>query len=153
MNRRVEKLIASVGGLGYLPLAPGTWGAIAALLAWGILHQLIVFTPVLQILAVVVSLTLGLWSSIRLERLWGKDPSQIVVDEWVGMWMTCLFLPFSWKFLLLALVLFRILDIWKPLYIRKAEKLKGGWGIMMDDVMAGIIGNVLIHFLIWIIYK
>ncbi|HNQ62304.1 MAG TPA: phosphatidylglycerophosphatase A [Bacteroidia bacterium] len=153
MSRRVEKLIASAGGIGYLPLAPGTWAAIIALITWYFLHHVFVFSPALQLLLVLSALVLGLWSSIRLEGEWGKDPSQIVMDEWVGMWITCLFLPASLEILLIALVVFRILDIWKPLFIRSAEKLKGGIGVMMDDVLAGILGNLLIHFFIWIVYK
>lgn len=81
MNRRVEKLLASVFGIGFLPLAPGTWASVLAVFTWWFLHNQIEFTATLQIVALSLSLLVGLWSSIRLEKAWGKDPSQIVVDE------------------------------------------------------------------------
>ena len=150
MNRRVEKLSATVFGIGYFPVAPGTWASLAAVLVWWLLHWQIEFNFELQFVFVAASILIGLWSSIRLENVWEKDPSKIVIDEWAGMWVTCLFLPPDWRLFLAALVCFRILDIWKPLFIKKAEKLKGGWGVMMDDILAGIIGNLLIHTFLWI---
>lgn len=151
MNRGFEKLSATAFGIGYLPLAPGTWASLAAACLWYFLQQNIVFTVGLQLLAVSASVIIGIWSSVRLENVWGKDPSKIVIDEWAGMWITLLFLPADWRILILALLVFRILDIWKPSIIKRAEEIKGGWGVMMDDIIAGVIGNVLIRIVLWMI--
>ncbi|TAH41512.1 MAG: phosphatidylglycerophosphatase A [Bacteroidetes bacterium] len=151
MNRGFEKLSATAFGIGYLPLAPGTWASLAAVSLWYFLQQNIVFTAGLQLLAVSASVIIGIWSSVRLENVWGKDPSKIVIDEWAGMWITLLFLPADWRILILALLVFRILDIWKPSIIKRAEEIKGGWGVMMDDIIAGVIGNVLIRIVLWMI--
>ena len=150
MKYRVEKLSATVLGIGYLPLAPGTWSSLAAVIAWFFIHQQIEFSLGIQLVFISLSVLAGLWSSIRLEQVWGKDPSQIVIDEWAGMWITCFLLPPDWKVFILALIVFRILDIWKPLFIRKLENLKGGWGVMMDDIVAGIVGNIFVQILLWL---
>ncbi len=151
MNQRVEKLCATVLGIGYLPIAPGTWASLAAVLTWYLLHLQIEFSPEIQFAAIASGIFVGLWSSIRLEKLWGKDPSQIVIDEWAGMWITCFLVAPGWKELALALIVFRILDIWKPFFIRRAEKLKGGWGVMMDDIIAGVMGNLIVRIIIWML--
>ncbi len=151
MNRGFEKLSATVFGIGYLPIAPGTWASLAAVCLWYFLQQSLDFSASLQLIAVGSSLLIGIWSSVRLENVWGKDPSKIVIDEWAGMWITLLFLPADWRILLSAFVVFRILDIWKPSIIRKAENIKGGWGVMMDDIVAGVLGNILIRIVIWIV--
>lgn len=88
---------------------------------------------------------LGVQSANRLEAVWGSDPSRIVIDEMVGVWIAMLGVPFSITNLALAFVLFRIFDIWKPLGIRKMEDFKSGWGVMMDDVLAGIYALILLH--------
>lgn len=150
MKRRVEKLSATVFGLGYLPVAPGTWASLAAVCAWYFLNSCLELNPAAQIACISLTLIIGTWACIRLEKIWESDPSQIVIDEWAGMWITCFLLPVTWQVMLLAFIVFRVLDIWKPLYIRKAEKIKGGWGVMMDDVMAGIIGNLFVHVVLWI---
>ena len=151
MSRGIEKLSATVFGIGYLPIAPGTWSSLAAVLTWFIIGQQIDFSLSLQLLAVLVSMFIGIWSAVRLEDEWGKDPSKIVIDEWAGMWITLFLLPTGLKILCLSFVVFRILDIWKPSIIRKAETIKGGWGVMMDDIIAGLIGNILIRLILWIV--
>ncbi len=88
---------------------------------------------------------LGVKSASVLEKEWGHDPSKIVVDEMVGVWIAMLGVPFSLVNLALAFVLFRVFDIWKPFGIRKMERLGGGWGVMMDDVLAGVYSAVMLH--------
>jgi phosphatidylglycerophosphatase A len=150
----IKKMIATGAGLGFIPPAPGTMGALGgwivavALLQWS-------SQPYAWLLALVIVFSfLGVWSSGSLESHWGEDPSQVVIDEIVGMWVSVIFLPPGWIPLLLAFVFFRLFDIYKPLFIRKAEQLKGGWGIMADDVMAGIYTNISIQLiylvLIWL---
>ncbi|MBP6335323.1 MAG: phosphatidylglycerophosphatase A [Bacteroidia bacterium] len=150
MNLRFAKLSATVFGVGYLPIAPGTWASLVSLGAWYLIFQYQSINPIWQIALISLSIVIGLWSSIRLEKEWGKDPSKIVIDEWAGMWITLAFLPVELKSLTLAFIVFRILDIWKPLFIRRAERFKGGWGVMMDDIFAGIIGNIFVRILLWI---
>ena len=73
------------------------------------------------------------------------DPARGVIDEWVGMWITVLFLPVTWSWMLAGFLLFRVLDIYKPLGVRKIEACPGGWGIMFDDIAAGVIGFILLN--------
>jgi phosphatidylglycerophosphatase A len=88
---------------------------------------------------------LGIWSSTVLEPEWGKDPSCIVVDEMAGVWISLLAVGgASLWYAALAFVLFRLFDIYKPLGIRRLERLKGGWGVMMDDVLAGLYAYIIV---------
>lgn len=142
-------------GSGYSPVAPGTAGAAVALLAWYGVGAFVGF-PVLQIVTsflVVVFFVLGVWAGNVLEKYWGEDPSRVVVDEMVGVWISLLAVPsYGYFFPLLAFVLFRFFDILKPLGVRSMEKLGRGLGIMMDDVLAGIYGALVILIIRFIMY-
>jgi phosphatidylglycerophosphatase A len=147
-------IIASGFGSGYSPVAPGTAGSLLATVLWLALsyffpHYLLLITT--SILIVLFTI-LGIWSANELEPYWGKDPSRIVVDEMVGVWIALLAVN-NWNmyYTLLAFVLFRLFDIFKPLGIRKMESLKGGLGVMMDDIVAGIYSFVLIIGARWLI--
>jgi len=98
-----------------------------------------------QVLLVAGVLALGFASIRALIGNAEEDPSEVVIDEWAGMWISCLFLPIKPGAMIGAFILFRVFDIWKPLGIRKLEKWKGAAGIMMDDVAAGIGANVLMQ--------
>jgi len=74
-----------------------------------------------------------------------RDDSRIVIDEWVGYWCTAAFLPRTWPVLLSAFLLFRLFDVTKPLYIRASCRLPGGWGVVMDDVLAGLTAHVVLR--------
>ncbi len=89
------------------------------------------------------SLVLGVWSATEAERRWGHDNGKIVIDEIAGMWISLLFLPKIWAVFLLSFLLFRAMDIVKPLGARQIQKLPGGWGVVADDVLAGIYANLL----------
>lgn len=139
------KLIATSFGVGFLPVAPGTWGAILAIILWLPLYLLcsnpwIVFGVTLA--ATVIYTIVGTWASTESEKYWGKDPVVACADETVGQWLTMLplsWVPLShWWEILLALALFRFFDIAKPLGIRSMERFPGGWGMMADDILAGI---------------
>jgi phosphatidylglycerophosphatase A len=82
------------------------------------------------------------------ERHWGKDNYRVVIDEVAGMWISMMLIPVTVPRLLVGLLLFRLLDIYKPFFIRRAEKLPGGLGVMMDDVLAGLCTNVLLQVLV-----
>jgi phosphatidylglycerophosphatase A len=83
-----------------------------------------------------------------MEAAWGKDSYRIVIDEVAGMCLTLLFVPVSWQTVTIGLVLFRFFDIAKPFYIRKMEKLNGGWGVMMDDMLAGLYSNIILQIIV-----
>ena len=138
MKIRLAEILATVFYLGRIPGAPGTWGSIAAVLVWLILPEqmlsVFIFSGILIFLAVI-----GIWVSQLAESASGTtDPSEIIIDEWVGQWIALLALPQTWISAVIALVFFRIFDIAKPGPINNLQKLPGGWGIMVDDIVAGI---------------
>jgi phosphatidylglycerophosphatase A len=89
-----------------------------------------------------IGFLVGIWACQTLITETDHDPKRAVLDEFAGMWITCLFLPKTFVWLALAFMVFRVLDIWKPWPIRKFEALPGGLGIMADDVAAGVVGAV-----------
>ena len=96
---------------------------------------------------VILFTVLGIWSASVSEKYWGEDPSRVVIDEMVGTWIALLAVPENghWGYMLAAFLLFRLFDIWKPLGIRKMEKLPKGDGIMSDDILSGIYGYIVIY--------
>lgn len=142
---KINKIIATALGLGYFPKAPGTMGALGGVLTGSIVIFWTNSPNLILSLLITFFFFLGVFSSFKLEPMWGKDPSRIVIDEVVGMWIAILFIPKQWIAIFLAFCLFRFFDIFKPLYIRKFENLKGGWGVMTDDVVAGIYANIVIQ--------
>ena len=81
------------------------------------------------------------------------DPKKVVIDEVAGMLASCLFFPFRWRYILIAFFFFRLLDIFKPFPIKKLEKIKGGIGIMMDDIISGIISYLLVLIFIILFWE
>jgi phosphatidylglycerophosphatase A len=138
--------IATWFGCGYVPLAPGTAGSAAALLMAVGLHAWLGWPPFWFAILAAALLAPGIWSASVLARVTGKtDPGLVVVDEVIGQWLTIAAAPvINWKSVLAAFVLFRLFDIWKPPPVRQLESLPGGWGIVADDIMAGIYGAVVI---------
>ena len=132
------KLIATSFGFGFLPVAPGTWGAILwlPLYIWAPAAVTVAVTA----LAVLVFTVLGTWASSVSERYWGPDPVVACVDETVGQWISLLpVVPLCpWWEIIVSLALFRFFDIVKPLGIRSMERLPRGYGMMADDILAGI---------------
>ncbi len=149
-------LIGTGFGSGFSPFAPGTAGALLASIIWIALYFLLPFTVLLWATAALVILFTfaGIWAANKLEACWGEDPSRVVVDEMVGVWIPLLAVPDNdrwYWYVIAAFALFRIFDIAKPLGIRKMESLKGGVGVMMDDVLAGIYSFILLAGLRWVI--
>ncbi|WP_405370524.1 phosphatidylglycerophosphatase A [Phocaeicola sp.] len=145
-----HNFIATGFGSGYSPIAPGTAGALLAMLIWwgySLLFSHCISIPVLTFIVIVVFTFAGVWSSSVVEKYWGEDPSRVVVDEMVGTWIALLAVPESahWGYMLAAFVLFRFFDIVKPLGVRKMESLPSGFGIMADDILAGIYGFIVIY--------
>ncbi len=147
--RHPAALVATWFGSGLLPKMPGTWGSAAALpfaaaLAW-------VGGPWLLAGAAVVVFVIGVWASdLYARRLGRDDPGSIVVDEVAGQWLTLVPVALDLKYYLLAFVLFRLFDILKPWPVSLADrKLKGGFGIMADDILAAGYAAVLLWAIVW----
>lgn len=146
MDRLVAKAAGSVLGIGYLPLAPGTFGSLAAALLY-------LFVPAIAPLhwfipLILVATLVGAWAGGVMEREYGKDPSAVVVDELAGQWLALLALPATPLAVALAFVLFRVFDIAKPGPVDRAQQLPGGWGIMADDLLAGLLANLCVRLLL-----
>lgn len=144
---RFHQLFSSCFGIGYAK-GGGTYAAIVTCIGWYLAWEgkdPYAYGPVLLIILVMI---IGVWSSTEMESKWGKDSSKIVIDEVAGMSLTLLFIPVRWPYILCGLVLFRFFDIVKPLYIRKMEKLNGGWGVMMDDMLAGLYSNIILQIIV-----
>jgi phosphatidylglycerophosphatase A len=142
-------LIATWFGCGYAPKAPGTAGSLAALvIAIALFYSAGSGRGTLLVLTAIL-LAPGIWSAGVVARESGSiDPQIVVVDEVLGQWITLLgTATMNWKSWLAAFVLFRAFDIWKPPPVRQLEKLPGGWGIVADDVMAGLYGALAIFVL------
>lgn len=151
--------IATSFGLGYIPVAPGTWGSLVGLILYWMLNGYfrsaqIILSPAyfrslpaamnFAVIAAVVGLAIaivGVWSADHTAKSAGvKDPQFVVIDEVSGQHLTyaLALVPLNWKYLLLGFILFRAFDIWKPFPARQAESLPGGLGIMADDWAAGL---------------
>ena len=144
-----HKLFSTSLGIGYIGKGGGTIAAIACCICW-YLAWAGAYPPLLASVIITVLITfIGVWSSSKVEPIWGKDPARVVIDEVAGMCISLLFLPVNVKYLFCALILFRFFDIVKPLFIRKVESLPAGWGIMMDDVLAGVYANVILQVVLW----
>lgn len=151
-SQKIATLIATWFGCGYWPKGPGTAGSVAAIaIAW-VLHQVTgISGPSFAYLAALLAIP-GIWAADVMARTSGKeDPQIVVVDEVVGQWVTLAgAMALNWKSWLLALLLFRIFDMWKPYPIRKLESLPGGYGIVADDVLAGVYGALVLFAASWV---
>lgn len=139
--------IATAGAAGYFPIAPGTVGALVGIAIVAGLGQLpLRGMAAIAVLAAasLVFFALGVWAAGKAEEFFGRvDPGQVVVDEVVGQMVTFLLIPHAtWKWLLGGFLLFRAFDIVKPFPARQAERIPRGWGIMLDDVIAGVYGLI-----------
>ncbi len=143
MNR-LAKIVSTFFGAGYFPVAPGTFASLAAVL----LYRFVLagasgpaFAGVIVAVYFVGVAAAGSFSRFLDER----DPRKIVIDEVVGQWIALFLVPPDWLSLGLAFILFRFFDILKPFGIRDTERLPGGWGIMTDDVVAGLAALLLVR--------
>ncbi len=154
-------------GVGYLPLAPGTWGSLVAVggymllrRAWfphsDIEHSLYSGTFLLLEVILIATLTiLGIWAASRTERvLQVKDPGKVVIDEVAGQFLALIAVPITLTgppvLMLAAFILFRFFDIVKPYPARKLESLHGGLGIMADDLVAGAYAAIVVGVIVWL---
>ena len=146
--RILSDWIATVFRVGFLPLAPGTWGSLFALLTWYLLPE---FNTAVYLLILVGLLILGsLASEIYSAHSEKSDPSEVVIDEWLGMWIALYAVPKELTWIIVSFLLFRFFDVVKIQPARQLERMHGGWGIMMDDVAAGLYALGITHLLIWV---
>ena len=140
MVKSVQWLIATFVGGGDAPIS-GTAATIAAAAIWWFLP----WDAATQGIACIVTFLLGVWAADRLTaRIKDEDPSIVVIDEVLGMWLALLGLPKTFIIVVLAVAFFRIFDIIKPPPIRQLERLPGGWGIVLDDVAAGVLARIVV---------
>lgn len=143
----IAKLISTCLGIGYIRKGAGTVAAFIGCIAWYFI-QVRGVNALFDIITILVLTIFGIWSASVVEIEWGKDNNRVVIDELLGMCISLFLIPAELKYIALAFVFFRFFDIVKPLYIRKAEALPGGWGVMADDVLAGIYSNILLHIVV-----
>ena len=139
------KLSATSLGIGYIGKGAGTVAAVACCICWYFAWVGGYPPTILSVIITVLITSLGVWAGNKVEPLWGKDHQRVVIDEVAGMCFSLLFLPVNVTYVLCALILFRFFDIKKPLFIKEMEHFKGGWGVMADDVLAGIYTNILLQ--------
>jgi len=143
--RKLAIFLGSFAFAGYVPFAPGTFTSLVVLL---IIYFICISNAVFLFSIAVILFFIGVFVSSILEKEWGKDPSKVVIDEAVGILLSLLFLPKTYLIWGIAFLIFRFFDIAKPYPLKKLEKLRGGWGIMMDDVVAGVYTSVLMNIIV-----
>lgn len=142
MYKFLVKTVSTFFYVGYFPLIPGTAGSVAAIF----LFFLIKNNPLTYLAILLILLILGFLVSGAAEKIMRKtDPPCLVIDEVCGMLIGLLFLPYDIRLVIIAFLIFRILDTLKPYPISSFEKLKGGWGIMSDDIIAGLYTNLILQ--------
>ena len=146
---RLAVFVATVGYAGYFPVAPGTVGSAAGLVAY-----LIVWWTqswVVEVALIIGLFALGVWAGTTAERYFGGiDPGPVIVDEVVGMLITLAFIPVGLSGAIVGFFLFRIFDIIKPFPAGRLEALHGGFGVMADDAMAAVYANLSLRGLLWL---
>lgn len=157
-------LVITTFGVGYFPIAPGTWGSmvgvvIYVLFVWieenfspkGLTEpQITAWIHAFNAVIFLLFCLIGIWASGRCTKIFKhKDPSQAVVDEVIGQLLTFLFIPFtySWKLILLGFLLFRLFDIWKPYPIDSLQNLPAGIGVCADDILAGVYAGAILSII------
>jgi phosphatidylglycerophosphatase A len=145
---RLGVFVATCGYVGYAPVAPGTFGSAAGLAVFAAVRTS--GSTVIEIATIVVLFAIGIWGASAAERYFSRvDPGPVVMDEVAGMLITLALLPVTFAGAIVGFLIFRALDVIKPWPSGRFEKLPGGLGIMADDGMAGIYGNLLMRVLIW----
>jgi len=150
MKTRLAVLLATVGYVGHFPIAPGTAGSAAALPLFFLVRM--AGYPALEVAVILVLLAAGCWAGSVAEAHYARtDPGYVVLDEVVGMLVTLLLVPVSITGAVVGFFLFRLFDIIKPFPARQSERLHGGIGIMTDDVVAGIYGNLALRAILYVL--
>jgi phosphatidylglycerophosphatase A len=144
---RLGLFISTCGYLGYVPVAPGTFGSAAGLAVFAAVRWS--GSPALELAVIILLFTVGVWSASAAEKHFGGvDPAPVILDEVVGMLITLAFIPVSITGAIVGFLLFRLFDVVKPWPANRLEGLHGGLGVMADDAMAGVYGNVAMRLLV-----
>ncbi len=143
-----EKLLGSGFFTGYFPFASGTFASLIALLIY--------YLPGFENLYIILPVTLlffliGIYLGNKFEKIYDKDPAECTIDEMVGMWISLILLPKTIAISLVTFFLWRSLDIYKPFPARSVEKLNGGLGIMIDDVISGFYTLIIMQLVVYFI--
>lgn len=145
---RLGVFVATCGYVGYAPVAPGTFGSAAGLAVFAAVRAS--GSTFVEIAVIGVLFAVGIWSAAVAERYFGRvDPGPVVMDEVAGMLITLAFLPVTLTGAIVGFLIFRVFDVIKPWPSGRFEKLPGGLGVMADDGMAAIYGNLVMRALIW----
>ena len=142
-----EKIVGSAFFTGYIPFASGTFGSLVAVIIYFIpgFEKLWIIIP-----AIILFFIYGVYIAFKFEAVYGKDPSQCTIDEVVGTWIALIALPKTILIVVTSFLIWRLLDIIKPFPARRSENLKGGWGIMIDDVISGVYSLIIVHFIVYL---
>ncbi|MGB9741616.1 MAG: phosphatidylglycerophosphatase A [bacterium] len=144
---RFQAFLGSGFYTGYFPVAPATVTSFFTLIpAYFLCRQLL-----LSALIIIIVFFLGVWLASDLEKVWGKDPKRVTIDEICGTLITFFYNPVSLFGLFLGFLCWRGFDVLKLPFINRMQEVKGGWGVMLDDVLAGICANIVLRILILII--
>ncbi|MCW3089607.1 MAG: phosphatidylglycerophosphatase [Ferruginibacter sp.] len=146
---KFHTLVASVLGIGYVGKGGGTAAAVVYCIIWFLLPAGYEKSN-WQVVITLLIIGIGIWSSNIVDSIWGTDSSKVVIDEVAGMAIALLYVPQQLQYVLISLVAFRFFDIVKPLGVRNLEILPRGWGVMADDVLAGIYALLVIQLWMWI---
>ena len=147
---RLAVFIATVGYCGYFPVAPGTVGSAAGLVAYLLVWW--THSPVVEIGLIAGLFAVGVWAGTTAEQYFGGiDPGPVVIDEVVGMLITLAFIPVGWSGAVAGFFLFRVFDVLKPYPAGRFEQLHGGLGVMADDAMAGVYANISLRLIMWLL--
>ena len=143
---KIHLFLAAGLGAGYTPIAPGTAGTLVAIP----IYYFLSFIPFpLYELTILTFFFFSSWIAERAQGYWQKrDDRRIVIDEMMGYFLTMLWVPRTFVFIVLGFFLFRLFDVVKPPPIRLLEKARGGYGVVLDDVIAGVYANVILHLTI-----
>jgi len=144
---RLGLFVATCGYLGYVPFAPGTFGSAAGLVVFAAVRWS--GSTTLELALIVFLLAIGVWSADVAERHFGRvDPGPVVLDEVAGLLITLALIPVNVTGAIVGFLLFRVLDVIKPWPANRMEALPGGLGVMADDAMAAVYGNLIMRLLI-----
>lgn len=144
---RLGVFVATCGYLGYVPIAPGTFGSAAGLVVFAAVHW--AGSPAFELALIAFLFAIGVWSGNAAERHFGGvDPAPVILDEVVGMLITLALIPVNLPGAIVGFLLFRLLDVIKPWPANRMEALPGGLGVMADDAMAALYGNVVMRLLV-----
>ena len=149
MKLFAAKILSTCFGIGFFPAAPGTVTSMVA--ALGYFFFPVLHNPMLLLFLVLLGTGVGIWAGGVMEEHYGNDPSNVTIDELAGQWLALVALPEGAWPVALSFVFFRFFDIAKPGPVDALQRLPGGWGIMLDDLLAGFFANLVVRALLFLL--